>query len=859
MKTVEYTPTEFVLKLCELSSDDVERVGAKAANEAELLQADFKVPDAIVLTTDAYEYFLKANHIGPRKTRSGILSASIPETILDALHAGIADLGGYPFAIRSSAIAEDLPDASFAGQYETTLNVDSDESLQSAVLNCWASTLSPHVVAYRNKQGLSSSGMAVLVQKMVPADSAGVAFSANPVSGDRDEVVINAVRGLGERLVSGDATPDEWTAKNGHIQCQRAPEEALQADKVKVIAEIARRVESHFGTPQDIEWALADGELYILQARPITTLPNEVPEMIPIPIEVPPGFWEHDVSRFPTPPSILFKIAADEVVPPAAKFMAEEFGLLMDGVEITVIGGWPYQRMKPLGGNEPPPISLPKPVMWLLVRLIPTMRARIKQAREAVRKEKAGRFIRQWYKEWLPDLKVQIEKHQEMDLGNLSDTDLLQYIEDVISFTIWSIKIHTLLSTSVSLILYQFVRICQELLDWDETQVFELFSGTSYKSTEPARRLNELAHMAQDRPAVSQLLEHIDDHTLQRLGEIDSEFAEAFTNYQRTYGCRTIRWGIQDPTLAERPSLSLSLIHDQMLRSYDLGSADDKLTRSRSQKVSSARDLLSGDPKALDSFNYRLEQAELAYPVREDSNFFTFSAPFAFFRYAFLEVGNRLADRGVIAARDDVFFLYKEEACSALFKASDLKTLVQRHKGERAWAIANPGPPYYGEPPAPPSFDFLPSEARLIMESMIWSFNQMMEYEGSKREQKVGESLTGIPASAGQYTGPVRIIKDESQFHKIKPGDVMVCPMTSPVWSVLFPSIGALVTDTGGLLSHPAIIAREYRVPAVVATGNATSLLRDGEIVTIDGTKGIVEVLRLNPEKRIFSDPQTTP
>lgn len=123
----------------------------------------------------------------------------------------------------------------------------------------------------------------------------------------------------------------------------------------------------------------------------------------------------------------------------------------------------------------------------------------------------------------------------------------------------------------------------------------------------------------------------------------------------------------------------------------------------------------------------------------------------------------------------------------------------------------------------------------------------MMEYEGSKQEQKVGDTLTGIPASAGQYTGPVRVILDENQFHKIQPGDVMVCPMTSPVWSVLFPSIGALVTDTGGLLSHPAIIAREYRIPAVVATGNATSLLQDGDVVTVDGTTGKVEKFSRQP------------
>jgi len=168
---------------------------------------------------------------------------------------------------------------------------------------------------------------------------------------------------------------------------------------------------------------------------------------------------------------------------------------------------------------------------------------------------------------------------------------------------------------------------------------------------------------------------------------------------------------------------------------------------------------------------------------------------------------------------------------------------VRHRKGKMAWAAANPGPAYYGDPPPPPSFDFLPAEARLIMESLIWSFEQMMEYEGSGRTQVPGEVLTGIAASSGQYIGPVRIIKDEREFHKIQPGDVMVCPMTSPVWSVLFPSLGALVTDAGGLLSHPAIIAREHHIPAVVATGNATILLRDGEMVKVDGAAGTVESL----------------
>ena len=172
---------------------------------------------------------------------------------------------------------------------------------------------------------------------------------------------------------------------------------------------------------------------------------------------------------------------------------------------------------------------------------------------------------------------------------------------------------------------------------------------------------------------------------------------------------------------------------------------------------------------------------------------------------------------------------------------SDLKDLVDRRKGERAWAIANPGPPFYGEETLPPnSLSFLPEDTRLSIEAMLWSLESIMAVEASKTAQTDSDRIQGTPVSAGSYAGPVRVVMDESEFSKIEAGDVLVCPITSPVWSVVFPSIGALVTDTGGILSHPAIIAREYRIPAVVATGNATELLRDGQVVTVDGTTGTI-------------------
>jgi pyruvate,water dikinase len=215
----------------------------------------------------------------------------------------------------------------------------------------------------------------------------------------------------------------------------------------------------------------------------------------------------------------------------------------------------------------------------------------------------------------------------------------------------------------------------------------------------------------------------------------------------------------------------------------------------------------------------------------------------ALMRYVVLEVGSRLGARGQIAQRDDVFFLEWEEARAALRDGSDRHGLVARRKGERAWVEAHPGPASYGKDPGPPpSFAALPTAARFLMEALLWARHRVFAVEHSGHAPAVGRLLRGIAASPGVYTGPVRVIMNESEFAKLHPGDVLVCPVTSPVWSVLFPTVGALVTDTGGILSHPAIIAREYRVPAVVATGHATRALRDGQTVKVDGNAGMVEM-----------------
>ena len=687
--------------------------------------------------------------------------------------------------------------------------------------------------------------MAVLVQPMVAAEAAGVAFSADPVTGDRDTTVVNAVRGLGDRLVAGGASPDEWMVRGAAATCRAAPEGAIDAEVAADVAALARRVEAQLGAPQDIEWALAGGELVLLQARPITALPDQAPEPEPVPVEVPPGFWEREASHAPKPWTPMTLSALAEARNRAMRRAFAEFGLLAETLEFAQIGGWEYTRLVPLGGKDRP--APPARSMPLLIRLVPRLRRRIADAVAAVRSDKAGRFVEQWYRQWQPDLAARSALLRDTDLGALDDEELDAHITRALALLEEGFDVHFLLHGALMPILAELAFACRELLGWADEEACELLVGLSTTSTEPARRLAELAGLAARRPAVHRLLGEVDAGTAGRLAETDPEFAEAFAAYQREFARRALRYEIADPSIAELPELTLRLLADQLARGYDPVADAAALGRRRMTAAGRARATLAGRPPGdRERFERALARAERAYPVREDNEFFTASAPIALLRYPVLEIGRRLAARGQLDRRDDVFFLTLDEARAALCDGQDRRALVTRRRGERAFVEQHPGPATYGKDPGPPPpLDALPAEARFTMDALLWYIDRIFEAAASSHAQQADTRvLGGIAASPGRHTGPVRVVMDEFDFGKLRPGDVLVCPVTSPVWSVLFPSVGALVTDTGGLLSHPAIIAREYGVPTVVATGNATALLRDDQVVTVDGTTGRIEVQR---------------
>jgi len=799
--------------------------GNKAATLAVLLRAGFEVPPGLVVTTDVLS--------------SG--GDELPAVVRAALSEVPDLLGPGRWAVRSSNTAEDSAQASFAGQFETVPNVDSS-GLAEAVFRCWRSRLSDRVRAYDSDRGAGS--MAVLIQPMIPADAAGVAFTTDPVSGHR-RIVVEAVEGLGERLVSGATTPERWTIEEDGSIGAPSMAIAFTAENAQAIGDLARRVEEHFARPQDIEWAIAGGSLWLLQARPITTLPDAGPELIPIPIEVPPGDWTRDTFHEPVPVSPFGKVMLTEQILKVFPAVFAEFGILVERADVAFIGGWMYNRMVPVGappaggrGGRGRPSVPPRWLLAILVRVHPAIRRRNRAARQAMAADLPATVIRRWTHEWRPELQEDIGRALAIDLGSISDKGLAAQLDHRVEVV--GQPAHLLVAIAYFVLVYQLAETCRELLGWDTARMLTLLEGLSTASTEPARQLSHLAQLARSRPAVREMLKRVDETTPARLSEADVEFARAFSHYVEANGHRAIRYDVIDPTLAEVPHHLLRLVGHQLELRFSPDKVEQEALRRRSHAADEARARLVSHPEADRArFERALVRAREVYPAWEDRVWHTQSVQTALLRYLALEIGRRLVERGQLAAVDDVFFLEVQEARSALFSGTDHRETARVRKGRRAWAVAHPGPFMYGEPPTgQPPFDLLPPPARLVNQAVMWGFGQFF---GEPPGTPSASVLSGTAASPGRYTGPVRVVMGEHQFNKIRAGDVVVCPVTSPTWSVVFPSMGALVTDNGGILSHPAIIAREHGIPAVVGAGNATEVLKDGQRVTVDGSTGTVE------------------
>lgn len=812
-----------IVPLRGLTSTDRADAGVKATTLGMLARAGLAVPEGLVLTAAAARQAL--GNLGPAAAPEQVRAVPLPSEVEAAL-AEIADhFGDAVLAVRSSAGAEDLPDASYAGQYDSVLGVRGPSALAEAVRRCWASAYGERVRAYRWRDE-DPPTIAVLVQRQVDADVAGVAFSANPVSGELDEVLVSAVPGLAGALVGGTEQADEWVVRGPDATAGRVIHRALTAEQARAVAGLALRVQSVLGGPVDVEWTMADGRLLVVQARPITALPRP-----PI-ADFGPGTWFKDVEHYAEPFTVFGASLAGPWVAEGLSAMLASWGGLLERMETHCVGGEAYVRPVPPGGRAGPP-----PPWWLLAvlsRIAPPLRRRMRAARTMMRPEVFADHAHRWESVWRPELQAAVDRLQAVELSALSDRALEAHLGEVIDAAHRAIGRHFYLIPLYTVPTYELVQVCRELLGWAEAESLGLLAGSSARSSEPTRALAELADRIGRQPSARTAVEAGDPA---RLAAADPALAVAYAEWCEQYGVRCVNDDPGSPLFAERPWLLMSLLRDAVRAAGgpDLAERTDAARTRTTDRARAALAHRSAHDRA--RFEAVLGPALRYYPLREDTTFWLARIA-GVGRLALLDAGRRLVGRGDLDRPEDVVQLDAATLRAALAgaAATDLRAAVSQANAERAWVRHHPGPPVVGPPPAPmPDIRGLPKPGRRLNAALMWA-----RPRPPAPVPDAAAAVTGEPGSPGRHTGPVRIVRGAADFAALRPGEVLVAPTTDPAWSVLFGVAGALVTDGGGVLCHAAIVAREHAIPAVVGTGTATSTLRDGQIVTVDGTTGRV-------------------
>ncbi|MGE0445360.1 MAG: PEP/pyruvate-binding domain-containing protein, partial [Vicinamibacterales bacterium] len=745
-----------------------------------------------------------------------VIPAGVQPAIGDVA-ARLLQLGDVPVAVRSSGLAEDLAEAAFAGQYDTVLNVRGAEGVLAAASAVVASAQAGRLQGYAHRP----QAMAVLVQQMVDPDASGVAFSANPLTGNRDEVRISATRGLADQLVSGGADADEWLVTTERATSVSQPHQAIDPELAGRIATLARRAEAARQAPQDIEWALAGDRLWLLQARPITALP-----VAPV-IATPVGTWLKDAAHFAEPLSPFAASTQFRYADEALDEAVSTWGLLVDRMRFRVIGHEPYVQVEPDdGGKQPPPWW----VLAIAARVVPSLRRKLRAAAAAVDAGRLEAVPSEWMSTHRPRLRAQIEQYARLDLVSMDHASLFDHVGELSEFYKRSLQLHFMLFIPHAVGLYELAATCEELLGWDLPTTIGLLQGLSATSTASTDELVPLSRRAGARAATRALLAARSPDALARLADVDPELFADVQRYLQFWGLRPLGPEPGCPTVAERPGLVTDLL-------ADLLDGDDRQSpaAARATLVEKARTQLEGPSRR--RFDVALAYAERVYALREDNVLFTDQLPVGLLRRAALECGRRMVQAGLMSRPDDAVLLTIDELRLALETSRNVQGTVQQRKAEHAWVRANPGPTTYGpEPGRPPDLRGLPAPARRINDALLWA----MAHELVAPPAVDGDAIAGIGVSPGLYRGRVRVIRAPEELDTLRAGEVLVCPTTQAAWMMVFQRAGAIVAETGSVLSHTAIIAREFGLPAVVAAAQATTRLRDGEEVVVDGTTGIV-------------------
>lgn len=805
-------------------------VGGKARSLGRMLAASLPVPPGFVVTTSAY-----------RQCAGGAITDAIGEEIIRAYQ----QLGSGAVAVRSSATAEDLPDHSFAGQQDTFLNVVGDGALRQAVQACWSSLFNDRAVTYRREMRITEATvtMAVVIQRMIPADSAGVLFTANPLTGDRNQIIVNASLGLGESVVSGSVSPDEYIVEretlavaartvgqkasridSAEIGTRTTPVEAgdtvacLDDDQIRVLCQLALDATRIFDdVPQDIEWAFAGDTCWLLQSRPITSLP-------PHPIEdltwqPPEGstrvIRRQVVEHMPQPLSPLFEELYLEqglesgIDALMAKWQAPfDISDFVDRPLFVTVNGYAYCR----ADYRVPWKSLPRMIAWYVRRIVPIVRD----------------AVAFWREQQLPEFRRRVAEWQGVDPVEADSATLLEgmcALSRADAHYWWGVTMAVAMAKTTDGLLHWYLQ------SW--FMPGKIPSGAFLRGY-PSRTLSaqlELAAIAQgvsDAGLADLLANTGDDSVIDALlhgtgaEEKGKPIADALRQYFETYGHQIYTLDFCEPTQIEDKGPVLDSLRAMVAAGrFDAGSRHRAIVDERDALIDSMRGRVGPVRRWL--FNRMLAWAIRFGPDREEALFYM-GAGWPKLRNFAAELGRRLRHSGDLEQPEDIYYLRVEEIKAALDGSSaGLAETVRTRRELRAARCRLHPPP------------MVPAHARFK-----FGFIDMSAFETQKRNLPSQSELQGFAVSPGTFTGEVSLIMSPAEFKLMKPGTILVCPTTSPAWTPLFSQAEALVTDIGGILAHGSIVAREYGIPAVLGTGNITRRVRSGQRITVDGSAGVV-------------------
>ena len=843
----------------------LELVGGKGVSLAIMAAAGLPVPDGFHVTTAAYQAFVDANMLQDQirkilKTVDAAIPASLedasqqigglfaqgemPAQIAADIRAAYAALdgGNTSVAVRSSATVEDLPEASFAGQQETFLNVRGEAALLSAVKKCWASLWTARAIAYRmkNKIDQQAIALAVVVQKLVQADAAGVLFTANPLSGRLDEMVINAAWGLGEAVVGGLVSPDTITVDKAsgkinrmetavkEVMTVRTAEGTTEQDvpaskrrtkvlnkkQVAALAEIASRVEALYKQPQDIEWCLAGKQFYIVQSRPVTTLGAMPMADWSLPDPKVNFFRSSLAEHLPNAASPLFATLGLKPLNEASKELSESMHIdLADAnYQYTTLNGYVYMSYK-----------LTPRFTWDMIRVtLVNYKSMLQQGT-------------QHWQEAREEFAQTIDGWEQQDPVDLSANKLLEGVRKLMYaagkyYTV--IQSGALPSATTSEMVFSW--LYKQMKREGDPDAWQLLLGLDSVALRAEKSLFDLAQWVGEHPQLREYIlqtsskpqaEMLQGETVTKQAALENwqAFKDRFDAHMQIFGSISFEYDFMNAAPLEMPELALDV-----LKVYLQGKGSDPYKRQQEADALRER-TLAGMREQFHLIPWRWFKKVFNWvlrcaPVREDS-LADMGMGHATVRRYLHELGSRFAAQGALCAAEDIYWLVEDEVvelAGLLEKDNalpDLSVKVEERKAQWEYQMK------------------LKAPAVLPVNS---TFASMIPWA---RENVSGNVLAGVAASAGKVTATARVLFGPEDFERMQAEDVLVAVTTTPAWTPLFTLASAVVTDIGGPLSHSSIVAREYGIPAVLATGIATRRIQDGQTITVDGDAGTVTLL----------------